>query len=137
MPFDAMGLPPDAAAPETPHPLRAFVRALQRRVGRASGLRNQRESVAVLEAARALIETEDRWMQGFYFKFGRRCAMGALQEAGRHFRGPARRDASAELLKIAQARGHHCIESMNDHITHREVLGAFDAAVAGIIARRT
>ena len=64
-----------------------------------------------------------------------------MRNAGRRrpgspFRGAARREASAELLKVAQARGHHCVESMNDNISHREVLGAFDAAVAGIIARR-
>ncbi|CAH2601074.1 conserved protein of unknown function [Rhodovastum atsumiense] len=139
MPFDAVGFSSEAKVQNPPAPssrLRALWQAFQRGVRRASDRGDLVASIAMLEEARTLIEDEDRWIQGRYLKNGRRCAMGALQEAGRHYRRGVRRDAVTELLKVARIRGHHSIESMNDNISHREVVVAFDTAIAGIVARR-
>jgi hypothetical protein len=142
MPFDAIGFPaevkaqPVVTSPETTRFLPALWRAFRRRIHDVYGRSEVNVTVAMIEDARALIAEESQWIQGHYLRNGRRCAMGALQEAGRHYRRSVRRDASAELLKMAWIRGHHSVESMNDNATHGEVLKAFDAAVAGVRARR-
>jgi hypothetical protein len=88
--------------------------------------------IAVLEDARALIATEQRWAQGAYWRFpGRHCAIGALRAAA------ARLDditlawaAHALLIEIASNRRFTCVEALNDHSSHAEVIGAFDEAIA-------
>jgi hypothetical protein len=87
---------------------------------------------ALLEDARALIVTEERWVQGAYRRFpGRRCAIGALRAAA------ARLDdltpawaAHALLIEIARKRRFTCVEALNDHSSHADVIGAFDEAIA-------
>ena len=85
----------------------------------------------LLRAARALIEQEDRWVQGRYETLrGRRCAMGALQAAARVLRHPGAFDQARDYLRTeALIRGYSHVEKMNDRSTHAEVLAAFDHAI--------
>jgi hypothetical protein len=86
----------------------------------------------LLRTARALIEEEDRWIQGRYETLrGRRCAMGALQAAARGLRHPAAFEAARDLLRTeALILGFSHVEKMNDRSSHAEVLGLFDRAIA-------
>ena len=59
----------------------------------------------------------------------RRCAMGALQDAGRHYRRRVRLDAAAVLTNVARSQGFSSVEQMNDTVTHADVLAAFDLAI--------
>jgi hypothetical protein len=88
--------------------------------------------IEILGAARALIELEDKWIQGRYQTFGgRRCAMGALRTAGRLLGDPRAFEASKKLLAgEAISRGYSHVEMMNDRSTHAQVLSAFDGAIA-------
>jgi hypothetical protein len=43
---------------------------------------------------------------------------------------PTQTAANAVLLSVAMRRGFDSIEKMNDNSTHREVLSAFDEAIA-------
>jgi hypothetical protein len=94
-------------------------------------------AVQLLRAARALIELEDKWVQGRYETVrGRRCAMGALQAAARVLRDPRAFEEAKDLLRTeAVLRGYSHVEKMNDRSTHAQVLGAFDAAIAKSEAR--
>jgi hypothetical protein len=96
-------------------------------------------AVQLLRAARALIEVEDKWVQGRYETVrGRRCAMGALQAAARVLRDPRAFEEAKDLLRTeAVLRGYSHVEKMNDRSTHSQVLGAFDAAIAKAEARFT
>lgn len=94
-------------------------------------------AVQLLRAARALIELEDKWVQGRYETVrGRRCAMGALQAASRVLRDPRAFEEAKDLLRAeAVLRGYSHVEKMNDRSTHTQVLTAFDAAIAKAEAR--
>lgn len=94
-------------------------------------------AVHLLRSARALIELEDRWVQGRYETVrGRRCAMGALQAAARVLRDPRAFEEAKDLLRAeAVLRGYSHVEKMNDRSTHAQVLAAFDAAIARAEAR--
>jgi hypothetical protein len=88
----------------------------------------------VLTIGRALIEDRKDWVQRRYeTRDGRRCAVGALRGAARlmNMQGP-QSGANAALLSVAMGRGFNDIESMNDNSSHRQVLGAFDEAIARI-----
>ncbi len=85
----------------------------------------------LLRRARAMIESEEKWVQGYYSTSdGRRCAMGALRAAARHS-DPRRVRARAHhlLREVARERGFQSVEGMNDRCTHQQVLAAFDMAV--------
>jgi hypothetical protein len=85
----------------------------------------------LLRRARVLIESEEKWVQGYYSTSdGRRCAMGALRAAARHS-DPRRVRARAHhlLREVARERGFQSVEGMNDRCTHPQVLTAFDMAV--------
>ena len=77
-----------------------------------------------LIAARALIDTEDKWTQHVYTTTdGRICASKALQHVGVHvFSGPYK--------ALAEAMGRKWVCDFNDTHTHEEVLAAFDQAIA-------
>lgn len=94
-------------------------------------------AVHLLRSARALIELEDRWVQGRYETVrGRRCAMGALQAAARVLRDPRAFEEAKDLLRAeAVLRGYSHVEKMNDRSSHGQVLAAFDAAIAKAEAR--
>ena len=94
-------------------------------------------AVHLLRSARALIELEDRWVQGRYETVrGRRCAMGALQAAARVLRDPRAFEEAKDLLRAeAVLRGYSHVEKMNDRSSHTQVLAAFDAAIAKAEAR--
>lgn len=96
-------------------------------------------AVHMLRSARALIELEDRWVQGRYETVrGRRCAMGALQAAARVLRDPRAFEEAKDLLRAeAVLRGYSHVEKMNDRSSHIQVLVAFDAAIAKAEARVT
>jgi hypothetical protein len=86
----------------------------------------------VLTIGRALIEDRKDWVQRRYeTRDGRRCAVGALRGASRllNMHGP-QTAANAILLSVAMSRGFNDIESMNDNSSHRQVLSAFDEAIA-------
>ncbi|HVC62834.1 MAG TPA: hypothetical protein VND19_21030 [Acetobacteraceae bacterium] len=94
-------------------------------------------AVHVLLLARSLIVDEPHWIQRRYETLdGRRCAVGALRGAARllSLRG-LNNEAHNLLLQVAVGRGFTDIEKMNDHSTHREVVSAFDAAIARARAR--
>ncbi len=89
-------------------------------------------ALQMLTVGRALIEDRKDWVQRRYeTRDGRRCAVGALRGAARlmHMHGP-NHAANALLLSVAMRRGFNDIESMNDNSTHRQVLSAFDEAIA-------
>ena len=96
-------------------------------------------AVHLLRAARALIELEDRWVQGRYETVrGRRCAMGALQATARVLRDPRAFEEAKDLLRAeAVLRGYSHVEKMNDRSNHLQVLAAFDAAISKAEARVT
>jgi hypothetical protein len=132
MPFDAVGFPSGsvAAAPgASPRSLRGVWRGFRDRLRDASGRSHPVATAALLRAARSLIADEASWMQGAYEWDGRRCAMGALQAAGRTSWRAERRDAAAALLEVARLHGHHSVESLNDSVSHGEMLAMFDAAI--------
>ena len=89
-------------------------------------------ALQMLTIGRALIEERKNWVQRRYeTRDGRRCAVGALRGAARlmHLNGP-NSGANAILLSVAMRRGFNDIESMNDNSSHRQVLSAFDEAIA-------
>ena len=89
-------------------------------------------TVHILTVGRALIEDRKDWVQRRYeTRDGRRCAVGALRGAARalNMYGP-RNEANTALLSVARSRGFNDIESMNDNSGHRQVLAAFDEAIA-------
>ena len=133
MPFDSVGFPVDQTASAAGAPWWSFGgvwRGLRGRMRDASGRSQPVATVTVLREARALIADEAHWVQGAYERDGRRCAMGALQAAGRTYWRGVRRDAASELLVVARLHGHHSVESMNDSLTHPEVLAMFDTAIS-------
>jgi hypothetical protein len=88
----------------------------------------------VLTIGRALIEDRKDWVQRRYeTRDGRRCAVGALRGASRllNLHGP-QTGANAILQSVAMSRGFNDIESMNDNSSHRQVLSAFDEAIARV-----
>jgi len=89
-------------------------------------------ALRALEAARDMIEDERDWVQGTFSTIGgRHCAMGALHVAtSRPYQRAARRMARGWLLESAKRRGFCSVPEMNDRSTHREVLAAFDEAIA-------
>jgi hypothetical protein len=105
---------------------RAFLRRLQDTLGRTQ----PGATVALLNDARDMLASERLWIQGRYVMGNRRCAMGALQDAGRQYRRRVRLDAAAVLTNVARSHGFSSVEQMNDTVTHHEVLAAFDLAVA-------
>ncbi len=132
MPFDTVGFPIDQTTrlPGVPNwSLRGVWRSLRQRLRDVSGRHHPGATVTLLSEARALIADESRWMQGAYVRDGRRCAMGALQAVGRSAGRGVRRDAAGALLQVAGLHGHHSVESMNDSVSHAEVLAMFDAAI--------
>jgi hypothetical protein len=89
-------------------------------------------TLQVLSVGRALIEDRKDWVQRRYeTRDGRRCAVGALRGAARlmHLQG-AQTGAHTFLLSVAMDRGFNDIESMNDNSSHRQVVAAFDEAIA-------
>src|SRR5690348_8741135 len=89
-------------------------------------------TLQVLTIGRALIEDRKDWVQRRYeTRDGRRCAVGALRGAARllYLHGP-QTGANTILLSVAMSRGFNDIESMNDNSSHRQVLSAFDEAIA-------
>jgi hypothetical protein len=89
-------------------------------------------TLQVLMIGRALIEDRKDWVQRRYeTRDGRRCAVGALRGAARlmNLQGP-QTGANTMLLSVAMSRGFNDIESMNDNSSHRQVLNAFDEAIA-------
>ena len=89
-------------------------------------------TLQVLTIGRALIEDRKDWVQRRYeTRDGRRCAVGALRGAARlmNLQGP-QTGANTILLSVAMSRGFNDIESMNDNSSHRQVLSAFDEAIA-------
>jgi hypothetical protein len=89
-------------------------------------------SAQVLTVGRALIEDRKDWVQRRYeTRDGRRCAVGALRGASRllNLHGP-QGGANSILQSVAMSRGFNDIESMNDNSSHRQVLSAFDEAIA-------
>lgn len=89
-------------------------------------------TLQMLMLGRVLIEDRKDWKQRRYeTRDGRRCAVGALRAAARKLNiPPTQKSAYAVLLSVAMERGFNDIESMNDNSTHREVLSAFDEAIA-------
>jgi hypothetical protein len=89
-------------------------------------------TLQVLMIGRALIEDRKDWVQRRYeTRDGRRCAVGALRGAARlmNLQGP-QTGANTMLLSVAMSRGFNDIESMNDNSSHRQVISAFDEAIA-------
>lgn len=132
MPFDAVGFPAGHAAKAANVPtwsLRGVWRSLLDRMREVSDRHHDGATVLVLREARDLIADEKLWVQGIYERDGRRCAMGALQSAGRSYWRAVRRDAAGALEQVARLNGYHSVESMNDSVGHAEVLAMFDAAI--------
>jgi hypothetical protein len=132
MPFDAVDFSKEAEARHaatSPTSLRSVWRALLQRVHDTVGRTQPGATVALLNDAREMLESERLWIQGRYVMGNRRCAMGALQDAGRQYRRRVRLDAAAVLTNVARSHGFSSVEQMNDTVTHGEVLAAFDLAV--------
>ncbi len=146
MPFDGSDFSPTLRPPSEPpadsqQGWAAAAKTLCRRALRVSRLNYlftgnppepiEPSSAYLLRRARLMIETEERWVQGYYSTSdGRRCAMGALRAAARHS-DPRRVRARAHYLlrEVARERGFQSVEGMNDRCTHNQVLTAFDLAI--------
>lgn len=87
-----------------------------------------------LRAARALIDTPEKWCKGAARIGCRRCIVGALLDVAGYPRtemriyGPARN----VLHDLVRAQGHEVIDWWNDDpaTTHADVLALFDRAIA-------
>jgi hypothetical protein len=110
-------------------PARAF--GLLPAVPADPGIPPELGALHLLRSARALIELEDRWVQGRYKTArGRRCAVGALQAATAFVTDPRAFQQAKELLREeALRRGYSHIETMNDETSHGVVMAAFDSAI--------
>ncbi|MBN8928921.1 MAG: hypothetical protein BGO51_00815 [Rhodospirillales bacterium 69-11] len=147
MPFDGTAFvssPTAPIAPEaTPHGLWQRTRSAWSRLLHPARLRAfevplptapTRESTQALQTlvlARSLIADEQAWVQRRYeTRDGRRCAVGALRGAARLMHDAVPHgEAVSSLLAVAMSRGFTDIETMNDHSTHTQVVGAFDEAI--------
>ncbi len=104
-------------------------------------LQSSMEAAAVPEllcAARALISSEETWVQGrLRTRNEKFCAMGAILHVSAVGRGQRfTKPAVAHLLAVAKQRGFPTIERMNNSSTHADVLAAFDEAIRLSEARR-
>jgi hypothetical protein len=88
--------------------------------------------VQLLENAKMLIGDQHQWVQGTYSRLpDKRCAIGALRSAARQFDDISLAwSAHALLIQVASSRHFSSVENMNDHSSHKEVLHAFDEAIA-------
>jgi hypothetical protein len=111
-------------APAKPEPARAFYAPLE--------VSTDNLTVQTLKIGRALIEDRKDWVQRRYeTRDGRRCAVGALRGAARLLNVRGQQSAATSyLLAVANGRGFNDIESMNDNSSHKQVLSAFDDAIA-------
>jgi hypothetical protein len=91
-----------------------------------------REVVALLTEARALIEDESNWAQGHYAtKDHRYCAIGAVRAVARGgFGRYASHQAKRILHRAARHAGYSSMESLNDDSAHIWVLATFDTAIS-------
>ena len=143
MPFDGLGYLSNTATPAKPS---LWMRITQFALGTPPVAKslplqafqpvpaNQPDALTlqVLTIGKALIEDRKDWVQRRYeTRDGRRCAVGALRGAARmmNLHGP-QTGANTILLSVAMSRGFNDIESMNDNSSHRQVLSAFDEAIA-------
>lgn len=97
-------------------------------------------TVEVLRAARALIDTPDKWCQGERGRDGSRlCAGHAVGDAiGIGYGRATWAEGHPALVALARAMGtktHHSVPFWNDNHTHAEVMAAFDRAIANEEAR--
>jgi hypothetical protein len=95
-------------------------------------------ALRMLYEARRLIAAPEHWVRGSYrFAGDSYCAAGALRAvAGRPGSDAALKQARRLLLAIAARHGYSSIEAMNDASSHRQVLAAFDEAIAAAEAAR-
>jgi hypothetical protein len=94
--------------------------------------------VDTLLLARSLIETEQHWITRRYSAAGGRyCAVGALRAVGRIHGRKLMARAHQLLQDVATSRGFSSVEGMNDVSTHRDVLAAFDTAIAVAAAQES
>lgn len=84
-------------------------------------------TAATLRAARALIDTPEKWCQGTYYSGGRYCAAGAIRKV------TGIGDEQFPILEVLNDALPHftSILEFNDSpaTTHADVLAAFDAAI--------
>ncbi len=140
MPFDGLNYLDPAAKPSLWTRLRSYVtgdapavKMLPPHLFQPMPLREpDGVTLQTLTIGRALIEDRRDWVQRRYeTRDGRRCAVGALRAANRLLQLPTQpTGANALLLSVAVSRGFNDIESMNDNSTHRQILSAFDEAIA-------
>lgn len=89
-----------------------------------------------LIAAKALIDTPEKWNQGAYHEggfhgFDRHCTLGAIMATSPNFdEQDAMGEALRQQLTPAQSRLGHCIATFNDTHTHPQVMALFDHAIA-------
>lgn len=141
MPFDGAEFLPQTLEPSLPrlaksrswwHRLTALVSRQDRITALLASPAPELGAIRALTAARSLIENERDWVQGTFSTIGgRHCAMGALDAVTqRAAQRNARRLARGYLLDVANRRGFRSVPAMNDHSSHRDVLSAFDEAIA-------
>lgn len=111
----------------------AHIRHFDSPVGLAPS-RESSQALQTLALARSLVADERAWVQRRYeTRDGRRCAVGALRGAARLMHSAVPHgEAVSSLLAVAMARGFTDIETMNDHSTHKQVVSAFDEAIARV-----
>ena len=93
-------------------------------------------TVEVLRAARALIDTPEKWWGGGENSGMGICAMLAVRRVTDKSWNPASR---ALIRAIGGDAGHISLEPIfdfNDSHTHAEVMAAFDAAIANELAKQ-
>lgn len=91
-----------------------------------------------LIAARALIDTPEKWGKGKYeVSSGCYCAMGALGMAG-HGDVIMFTDEEASALRAGMPSGYFSITRFNDrpNTTHADILALFDRAIAACTAEQ-
>jgi hypothetical protein len=144
MPFD--GVEFRAAAASSSSPASIAPRWLARLLKQASTTTQFRRTaegdaavaLRLLGRARSLIERPDRWVQGAYQNYYGYCAIGALHAAWRWQKEAGGYEVAYGLLRdVATVRGFSGIVAMNDGSLHKDVLRAFDEAIAAAKARAT
>lgn len=88
-----------------------------------------------LIAAKAMINTPEKWNQGAYyaggcFGFDRRCMLGAVMSSDVNFASrDATREALLRALPSSDRKRPHALATYNDTHSHGEVMAVFDRAI--------
>lgn len=88
------------------------------------------DTQSILTAARALIDTPDKWSCDGWGRGGKMCAAHAIYRACGQAYGKYHDAAYEALARVIWGVPNRMIGPWNDTHTHAEVMSAFDRAIA-------